>query len=77
MIGWRARLGFLVPPGNPTVETEMIELAPRGVMPVQEIAWLRRAELNADRVLECAQLGVALQIHPLEVGLAVGTGVQA
>ena len=31
MIGWRARLGFLVPPGNPTVETEMIELAPEGV----------------------------------------------
>src|SRR5438045_6267790 len=31
MIGWRARLGFLVPPGNPTVETEMIELAPLGV----------------------------------------------
>jgi len=31
MLGWRARLGFLVPPGNPTVETEMIELAPRGV----------------------------------------------
>jgi maleate isomerase len=31
MIGWRARLGFLVPPGNPTVETEMIELAPTGV----------------------------------------------
>jgi len=31
MIGWRARLGFLVPPGNPTVETEMIGLAPEGV----------------------------------------------
>src|SRR5438270_888895 len=31
MIGWRARLGFLVPPGNPTVETEMTELAPQGV----------------------------------------------
>jgi maleate isomerase len=31
MIGWRARLGFLVPPGNPTVETEMIEMAPKGV----------------------------------------------
>ena len=31
MIGWRARLGFLVPPGNPTVETEMIEMAPHGV----------------------------------------------
>src|SRR5579863_2610047 len=31
MIGWRARLGFLVPPGNPTVESEMIALAPAGV----------------------------------------------
>ena len=31
MIGWRARLGFLVPPGNPTVETEMIGLVPDGV----------------------------------------------
>lgn len=31
MIGWRARLGFLVPPGNPTVEMEMFALAPAGV----------------------------------------------
>ena len=31
MIGWRARIGFLVPPGNPTAEPEMIQLAPRGV----------------------------------------------
>jgi maleate isomerase len=31
MIGWRARLGFLVPPGNPTVEAEMIAMAPAGV----------------------------------------------
>src|SRR5258708_30507051 len=31
MNGWRARLGFLVPPGNPTVEAEMMALAPIGV----------------------------------------------
>jgi maleate isomerase len=31
MIGWRARLGFLLPPGNPTVEVEMTALAPTGV----------------------------------------------
>ena len=31
MSGWRARLGFMIPPGNPTVEPEMIALAPSGV----------------------------------------------
>jgi len=31
MSGWRARLGFLVPPGNPTVEPEMFAMAPAGV----------------------------------------------
>jgi len=29
--GWRARLGFLIPPGNPTVEPEMMAMAPPGV----------------------------------------------
>jgi maleate cis-trans isomerase len=31
VIGWRGRIGFLVPPGNPTMEPEMIGLTPRGV----------------------------------------------
>jgi len=31
MKGWRARLGFLIPPGNPTIECEMPEMAPSGV----------------------------------------------
>src|SRR5262245_44632425 len=31
MKGWRARLGFLIPPGNPTVEPEMMAMAPPGV----------------------------------------------
>lgn len=31
MKGWRARLGFLIPPGNPTIEMETAEMAPPGV----------------------------------------------
>ena len=31
MMGWRARLGFLIPPGNPTVEPEVIAMAPPAV----------------------------------------------
>jgi maleate isomerase len=31
MMGWRGRIGFLVPPGNPTLEPEMAQLVPKGV----------------------------------------------
>jgi maleate isomerase len=31
MIGFRARLGFLLPPGNPTIEPEVMAMAPPGV----------------------------------------------
>ena len=31
MFGWRARIGVLLPPGNPTVEPELWSMAPNGV----------------------------------------------
>ena len=31
MIGFRARLGFLLPPGNPTIEPELMAMVPPGV----------------------------------------------
>lgn len=31
MIGYRARLGFLLPPGNPTIEPELMAMVPKGV----------------------------------------------
>lgn len=31
MMGWRGRIGWLVPPGNPTLEPEVMALTPTGV----------------------------------------------
>jgi len=33
VIGYRARLGFLLPPGNPTIEPEMTTMAPSATLP--------------------------------------------
>src|SRR5262249_39803136 len=53
------------------------ELASRGGVPINEITRRGRPELNAHRVLQRAELGMRLQIHPLDVRLSVGAAVQA
>src|SRR5882762_5856752 len=51
--------------------------APRRRVPVDEVAAGGRAELDALGLLECRQLGMRLEIHPLHVCLTVGAGIQA
>src|SRR5262249_40607721 len=53
------------------------ELPPRRGVPVDEVAWRRRAELDAFGFLQRAQLRVVLEIHELDVCLPVVARVQA
>ena len=61
--GWRGRIGFLVPPGTPTVEREMVELAPEGV----SVHFARMVARGAVGTLETLLNRAASHIEHLDV----------
>jgi len=62
MVGWRAKLGFLVPAGTPTVEPEMFEMAPEGV----SVHFGRMISRGADGTLNGIEARIATQIEHLD-----------
>ena len=62
MVGWRAKLGFLVPAGTPTVEPEMFEMAPKGV----SVHFGRMISRGADGTLNGIEARIATQIEHLD-----------
>jgi len=47
--GWRARLGFLIPPGNPTVEPELIAMTPAAITDRNSVTGARSSALTKAR----------------------------
>ncbi len=61
--GWRARLGFLIPAGTPTVEPEMFEMAPKGV----SVHFSRMVALGADGTLNGVEERITSQIDNIDL----------
>jgi maleate isomerase len=62
MVGWRAKLGFLIPAGTPTVEPEMFQMAPEGV----SVHFQRMVARGADGTLAGIDERINTQIAHLE-----------
>lgn len=72
MKGWRAKLGFLVPAGTPTVEREMVELAPKGV----SVHFSRMVGRGADGTLKGLEARLASQIEHMDESAALLASVK-
>ena len=62
MVGWRAKLGFVMPAGTPTVEPEMYGMAPAGV----SVHFARMKSLGATGTLEGLEARIDMQIAHMD-----------
>ena len=62
MTGWRAKLGFVVPAGTPTVEPEMFRMAPEGV----SVHFARMVSRGADGTLAGIDARIDTQIEHMD-----------